>query len=174
VEANVARIKLRNLDSPAGPDDGGELTIPINPSELAIEIAVNWTRANVQGMSHQIAEYSHTENPTLPLELIVSREGVDPLLAASDKNILYPARFLMSLSVPGRDPSGEVMKRPPEVLLMWPRIMTVRVVLVNLKFTFRQFTDKMAAWEYVAETEWMRVRDTRVMSEDYITQGFDA
>ena len=174
MDENTASVTIRNMDSASDADEGGAWTVPMAPTELSYEVAVEWAKMNVQGMSHQQLQYSHTANPPIPLEFVIARDLVDPLLAQSDANILYASRFLLSLTVPGRGPTGEVMDRPPEALLIWPRLMTARVVVNKVKFRFESFSDKLGPWTYITAVEFERVRDVRVLSEDMVARGLMA
>lgn len=156
-------------------NSGLEWGFPMNPTELAESINVNWREQAVVGMSHPIMQYVGTGAHALPSVTFrvdayqMSRE-LGRNVTTSD--VLGFKRFLQSLTVPPRGAENVTGGSPPRVLFVWPDVVSLTVVVRTAEFRYLKFARETGApLVYDARVTFSEVRDERMTSEQLLNEG---
>jgi hypothetical protein len=132
-----------------------------NPTQLVERVGVTWNRQTVLGLSHQPLQYQSTSNRQLPgVEFYVDKFFAAQ--APGDPDIDDFRSFLRALTVP---PASTEMTAPPRVLVIWPRVLVLETVLVELEFQYRAFGSDGGTLLYTATCTFEEILDARVTSE---------
>jgi hypothetical protein len=141
-----------------------------NPTTLEESIRVRYSRINVPGLSHQRLQYDGTANMTIPLELFMSQlaqdlqqnaQGTTPHVAGSRK------KFLQALAYP-----IAIGQAPPQVLFIWPRMVSIVAVVTRITFQHKRFSSRTAATtELIARLDLEEDRDMAIRMEEIRRQG---
>ena len=153
-----AKATLSNVDT------GEEVVVLCNPAEVVEAVAVNYSRQGVPGLSHQPLQYTGTGNRTVSSLAF----WLDRRVAEDDGggfNVDDFRRFLLSLTVPSVQ-GGESKGRPPRVLLVLPKLLTIEAVLASVEFRFSLFAEDGRPLLYVATCSFEEFLDARRSSED--------
>lgn len=140
-----------------------------NPTELEETIGAVYNRQTVLGMSHQILQFSHTENLSISFDLafdaLTNAESFD----ADD--CLNARRFIHALCYPRAGAALVADGAPPRALFVWPHLYTLTCVITKARFRFTRFfgTGKPSAFKCSLSIE--EIRDFRVTSEELMADG---
>jgi len=167
---NDNKVILTNEDMDPSNNDR-QLILQFVPNELSMSVAVKWAETQVLGMSHTPLQYQYTENQKLPMKIVVMRGLMTRDAILADPHARKTENFLLSLTVPGRDRNGQLMSRPPVVKLTWPNMITANCVLASLNLVHQRFTKDQERWMYMANCEFIRVRDSRVWGDQLLVKG---
>ncbi len=167
----MAPISMVELTAPPARASLGDLrtgeTIAVfaNPEELDAMLAVNYVRQGVQGLSHEPLQYKNTGNQRINLALyccdLEEPERIDDF-----------ERFLLSLCYAPESPGEIPFAGPPDVLLLWPQLISMRMRVVSLNFKFVMFASDGGALRYSAELELEEIRTVRLTSQEVRRNGF--
>lgn len=144
------------------------LEAQFNPTELQETIGVNYARLVVPGLSHQVMQYVHTENVTYDFELFYDAtdlgiQGVEAIIDA--RNFLYAACHPKAL--PGRIVGGGA----PQILFVWPNMVSLMCVMTKLQFRYTRFNKVLEPTAYTANVTLEEVRASLVSMEDVARFG---
>lgn len=159
---------------PQGNKTPDEFTFPMNPTELAEQINVNWKPQAPIGMSHPRLQYSSTGSHSLPAVTFL----VDAHLIARETRrnptadeILDFKRFLQALTVPPMQAMDIAGGSPPRVLFIWPQVVNLICVVQQLGFRHLRFAADGTPLRYEARVSFSEIRDVRMTSEDLRIYG---
>ena len=132
-----------------------------NPTQLAEKVSVNWVRQQVLGMSYQPLQYQGTSNRTLPsVEFYLDKFYASA--APGSPDITDFRNFIRALTVP---PASVTTVAPPRTLVIWPRVMVIETVIVEVEFKYTTFAFDSSALVYTATCSFEEILDARVTSE---------
>lgn len=135
-----------------------------NPTQLAEKLQVNWNRLVVPGLSHQPLQFQSTSNRQLSnIEFYLDRTFAAAQPGHPD--IMQFRDFLSALTVPSGGAQHVTATAPPRVLVVWPRMLVMEGVVLDLEFEFRQFAGDGSAMVYAATCTFEEILDARVTSE---------
>lgn len=152
---------------------GEFVEMPFVPSELNEEIAVEYARQKVVGMSHEILQYVGTTNHKfsgLQFDFVGTPTGttatVDRQATALDTRL-----FLMSLCYPSVNAQSIRTGGPSRVLFAWPNLISMTCVLSNLKIVHKKFDVNGRPTLFGATLDLEEIRDVRLTSEAVRSSG---
>jgi hypothetical protein len=155
----------------------------MNPAELPVNITVNWGKVAGMGADFEWLHYHHTASPTFALELhqyrmamVEQRHHGRSSLTASDveevrEQYESDRRFLLSLCYPQGRQNDLVKRSPPPCLLLWPKLLAVKVVVESLAIKDTLFARDGSSLEFVANLGLIESRTYRLTSEDVARVG---
>jgi hypothetical protein len=164
----MPRVMIANLRT------GEHVEMPFTPPELTEDIAVEYARQQVVGMSHTILNYANTANHSFKgLEfgfVGTANEAGAPFSALArpvDRlaEALDTRRFLMSLCYPSATAQGVRDGGPPRVLFSWPAFVSMTCILANLSITHHKFDVFGRPTHFTARVDLEEIRDVRLTSE---------
>ena len=140
-----------------------------NPTEIEEQIAVNFARQQVPGLSHEVMQFVNTGNRAFNFELFFQL-GSTTISSAGAVNAQggfhhYVRSRLREFAYP-RAASGLVNAGPPRALLVFPGFITVQAYLLDLSFKFQRFNVQNQPVAFTASTQWEEVRDTMRLSDE--------
>lgn len=156
-----ARMSITNVNTVES------LEAQFNPTELEEQLATNWTRQTVPGLSHQPLQFNYVENYKLTLELFIDGHGS----AAQLDQLLRARRFLMSLCYPRRGAQDVASGAPPRALFVWPRVISLTTVVTSFSCKWTQFNVEGTPVQLTAKVALEEIRDVRLVSEDVLASG---
>jgi hypothetical protein len=147
---------------------GETLAAQFNPTELEESMGVNYSRLTVPGLSHQVMQYVHTENVTYSFDLFFDAtdygtEGPDRI--TTSRNFLYAACH------PKATPGRIVGAGAPELLFVWPNMISLVCLLTKLNFRYTRFNKLLMPTAYTATVTLEELRSSIVTMEDVSTFG---
>jgi hypothetical protein len=146
-----------------------------NPTQLDEDLAVNWNKLAVLGLSHMPLQYQQTDNHAMSFELAFRAWDKNPTSRLAD--IHYKRRFLLSLCYPSRNsPATVVGGAPPRVLFVWPSslaggFVSLTSVIKKLHLSHTFFNRKGDSVHFSCKVDLEEIRDFRLYSEDVLTMG---
>ncbi len=184
-----AKGYLRNLllyDSPAG-DFRDTMDFWFRPAPVRESLRVNWEKSTPLGMSHGYASYTSTDNVPIDLEIYQqalmilkettagaargTAEGNASDLATVSAMMEDDRRFLEAMAYPGASPSGAIEAAAPTGILCLPGLLTLRVRLVSLDFTFEDCDGEGRLREWRASCSFEEAPMGRITMQDHLTNG---
>jgi hypothetical protein len=189
--ARAAKGYLRNLllyDSPAG-EFRDTMDFWFRPAPVGEGIRVNWEKMQPVGMSHGYASYNGTDNVPINLEIYQNAAMILKETVAQGPHIRGTAegggtdmgaiammmeddrRFLEALGYPGAGPSGAIEVAAPCAILCLPGLLTLRVRLVSLDFTFEDCDGQGRLKEWRAAAAFEEAPMGRITMQDHLTNG---
>jgi hypothetical protein len=186
----AAKGYLRNLllyDSPSG-EFRDTMDFFFRPAPVRQGLRVNWEKATPLGMSQGYASYTSTDNAGIDLEiyqnaLMILKEitagndrgqaegGASDMASIADL-MEQDRRFLEALAYPGAGPSGVIEAAAPTALLCLPGLLTLRVRLTSLDFTFEDCDGEGRLREWRAACGFEEAPMGRITMQDHLTNGF--
>jgi len=153
------RMTITNVAS------GDFIEAQVNPPEFEESQEANFNRQTVPGLSHQVMQFTNTNNYKLELELEYLLEKV------SDMTSGYKARnFLFSCLHP-RKGSTVTSGGPPRVLFVWPQMVSLTCFLTKVTIKHDRFNKQAKSYHFKAKISLEEVRDVRLLSEDVMSGG---
>ena len=137
-----------------------------NPTELETTIEVGWNKLAVPGLSHEVMQYKNTGNVGFPLtiecsEFDYSAEVMDDF-----------ERFLESACYADYQPNGILEAAPPRLLIVWPKVLSMLIVVESLSIKRTQFAaEDGRTLRYTASIKVTEIRDARITAADVRAQG---
>lgn len=152
---------------------GVVMSAQYNPDSLEEDLAVVYQKIKIQGLSHQVLQYEHTENYTASFDLAF--DGLSTSLARGlSDNIIQARNWLQSLMVSSRQASSVATGGPTRVMFIWPGMIGLTCVITKLKFQSKRFAwtglDVAATW-FIVKVTIEEIRDTRLYAEDVAASG---
>lgn len=140
-----------------------------NPTELEENLGAVYATQTVPGLSHQVLQFTHTENLTLTFDLNYDALTNPSSFDADDA--LNGRRFLHSLCYPRAGAATVRDGAPSRAVFIWPELYTLTAVLTKLKIKFTRFlvTGKPSA--FVASCTLQEIRDVRITAEEIMADG---
>jgi hypothetical protein len=143
-----------------------EQPVLANPQDLETALEVNWNNLVVPGLSHEILQYRNTSNVSFPLalectEFDFSREVMDDF-----------ERFLEACCYPDYGAQGILQGAPPNILIVWPKVLSMTVVIKSFNVKRTQFAaDDGRCIRYTANLKVEEKRDGRLGASDVRARG---
>ena len=135
----------------------------LNPTQFAERVGVNYNRLPVLGLSHQPLQYQGTGNRQVPgIEFYFDKYFA--AAAPGDPDIDDFRNFFRAITVPVTPVVG-TPTAPPRVLVLWPRVLTIETVIVELEFSYKSFAGDASVLFYTATVTFEEILDVRVTSE---------
>lgn len=166
------RLFLIRLDEP----EEERLEAQFNPTEFEIALKAVYKDHAIPGMSHQLKQFSHTDNISLKFDLFFqvmdNPARLDPrqgLFTVDDR--ARAEAFLFSLCVPRGDISL-ARNRPPSVMVAWPGFLTFEAVMLDVSFKYTEFSARGQPTQVTASCSMSEIRDLRYTSTQAREQGW--
>lgn len=171
--ARMPKVVIANIRT------GEFVEMPFTPPEFSEEIAVEYARQKVVGMSHSILQYAGTENHKFSglsfafvgTPLSPSNPGPTAVGLSRQDAALDTRNFLMSLCYASVNAQGVRTGGPPRVLFAWPSLISMTCVIANLKITNTKFDTFGRPMVFNAQLDLEEIRDVRLTSEAVRTSG---
>jgi hypothetical protein len=168
------------VDAPTPPrmtigslDTGVTLNAMYNPDDWEDTLAAAYQKIKVQGLSHQVLQFEHTENWTATFKL-----AFDALSASTQRgissDIVASRNWLQSLVYPKRGAGSIAQGAPTRVILFWPGMVSLVAVVTKLKFENKRFSWtglNLAATWFICSITIEEIRDTRLFSDQVAATG---
>jgi len=184
-----AKGSLRNLllyDSPSG-EFRDTMDFWFRPAPVREALRVTWEKSTPLGMSQGYASYTSTDNVPIDLEIYQhalmilkettsgaargTAEGSGGDMATVTGMMEEDRRFLEALAYPGAGPSGAIEAAAPAAILCLPGLLTLRVRLVSLDFTFEDCDAEGRLREWRAAVSFEEAPMGRITMQDHLTNG---
>lgn len=156
------RMRLTNLAA------NTTLSAQFNPTQFEESLGANYAKLSVPGLSHQVLQYSYTENVTYSLELFNNAIGGGP---DGWQRIMDARTFLYAAVHPQADVSGIRKAGAPRILFTWPEMISLTCVITKLAFSYTQFDYMGRPMAYTAKVDLEEVRDSFVSMTDIYAAG---
>jgi hypothetical protein len=144
---------------------GESMECLFNPTQLTEKVQVNWSRLAVPGLSHQVLQFQSTSNRQLAgVEFYVDRFFA--IEQPGEPDVLDFRAFIRSLTVPPARTEGVVDTAPPRTLFIWPEVVTIETVVMDVEFQYRQLGVDGRVLVYAATVTFEEILDVRVTSEE--------
>lgn len=153
--ANPPKMTVSNLNT------GLTMRAQYNPTQFEEQVAANYTRQNVPGLSHMPLQFQNSANEQFSFELFFRAEKESEMV-----EIHRWRRFLKSLVIPRGGADTIQGGAPPRVLLVWPRMLSLTCVLTTAKFTHEHFNQMMQSRVFRVAVQFEEIRDVRMASDD--------
>jgi hypothetical protein len=148
------RMSITNLRT------GDEVVAQFNPAELVETVAPRWARLAPQGLSHEVHHFQNTSPYQVPIELFFRAYSREELVL-----IHRARRHLLSWAMPRRIGSDVVGGGPPQLLLVWPGMLSLRCFLTELKLTHSRFNSQSRSVQFTASATFEEEPGTLLTSE---------
>ena len=158
--------------------NGETLFVQFNPNQLKRQVKANYARKQVLGQSHEPMQYTGTSNSTFTLDLFydaldADKPSVNPfgVSVSSAFELGQEARkFLEALLYP-ETLDGQILSEPPDVLVVWPKTMSLVCKAVALEFTDERFNSEGAVIQFTARVSFEESRNFRLNYSDVRSLG---
>lgn len=148
---------------------GDVLDVQYNPTELDEELAINWNKLAVLGLSHMPQQYQQTDNHGFEFELAfrawdASGNRLD--------DIQQMRRQILSWGYSMRNNVATVVGgAPPRLLFVWPTLVSMTCVMKKVHFKHTFFNRGATPVHSSARITLEEIRDFRLYSEDVLALG---
>lgn len=158
---------------------GGEtLFVQFNPKQLKRQVKVNYARKRVLGQSHESLQYTGTGNSGFVLDLFydaldTAAPSANPfgVTVSSAFELAQEARkFLEALCYP-ESLEGEILHEPPDVLVVWPKTMSLVCKVISFEVTDERFNDEGAPIQFTVKMGFVESRNFRLNYSDVRSLG---
>lgn len=152
---------------------GTTMSAQYNPETLEEDLAVVYQKIKVQGLSHTVLQYEHTESWACSFDLAFDSYSVSLARGLSD-DIQQARNFLQSMCYPQRGSGNIASAAPSRLQFVWPGMISLTAVVNSLKFKHKRF-----AWTgvdlkstlFVVSMKIEEIRDTRLYADDVLNRG---
>ena len=157
--ARAPRLTLVNLATQ------DTLEAQFNPTEFEEALGVIYARHTVPGLSHTVKHFVNTDDVKFKLTLFQRAETIKEL------ELIKAARVFLYAACHPRKVDALIKGGAPKLLFVWPKTISLAVVITGLKFRYTQFNREgdPVSWEAACDLE--ELRESVVTMEDIITQG---
>ena len=132
LDTSPPKVTLFDMSRPGEADSSLELQF--NPTEYRRKIQANYSRLEPIGMPHTVLQYKNTPNQVVTMNMFFMVRGKDTA------NICAKAlAWMESLMYARRRATTIQGGSPPDVLLVWPGDLTMRVKVMNVSETASRF-----------------------------------
>lgn len=147
-QVDPPRVTITNIRN------GAEVVAQFNPEELEEQVAPNWARLQVQGLSHEVRHFRNTGPYTQRFTLYFRAATPEDLVLMQRAR-----RQLMSWAYPQRiRASNYVGGGPPELLLIWPGMLAIYVHLVECRIKHQRFNVEGHSVQFEAQVGFEEAR----------------
>lgn len=197
----IQRVRgyLRNmaLFDETGDLDKATWTFMFRPASVNERVAPSYNSMGIMGMSQQYRGYQYTENVSWDFEVYANalmmlkerRTADDKARSSINQNAKSQAqgattsiqaqcaimeesrRFLEAAAYPSTYSNGVIGSEPTALILSIPGILTQRVRLMSLLFTFTQCDSDGNPTEWRAQTTWEEAPLGRISMQDQLANG---
>ena len=143
------------------------LPAQFNPSGFEESLGANYSRQQVLGLSHQVKQFSNTEDTKFTFSLF--HRATDGGRAELDR-ILFARTFLRASCHP-RQANTLKTGGAPRLLFIWPTFLVFECVLTSVRFKYTQFNFRGEPTAYTADVTLEEVRDMLVTMQDVLDGG---
>lgn len=155
------RLQLGNAST------GEVLEVQFNPTDVDENIAVEYARQVVLGLSHQVLQYQSTGNFRLGFTL-----SFDSLVQSSQRyDIMAARRFLMTHAYARRGAQDVRAGAPPRMLIMWPNLYALNAKLISYGGKLSRFQSDGTPTAFTIRIECEEIRDVYLFSDDVALVG---
>lgn len=157
--ASPTRVHIVNTGT------GESVEALFNPTGWSLGADVNYARISPPGLDHAVLQYLGTNNRTISSIVF----ALDKVLAAEDvgdPDIQDFRRFIEALTVPPAGTGGPADTRPPRAMFVWPKVLTMEVVVTRYEFAFTDFGEDGDALAYTATLSFEEYLGQRRTSEE--------
>ena len=159
------KMSIVNTDDPRR----SHAIVQFNPTQFTEALAVNYTRQEVEGLSHQPLQYKNTSNDTIALELYFDADDDAQL-----RRNLFTRKFLQSVCYPRRVAQLVTGGGPPRLLFTWPGFIALTTVIMGLSFVYERFAPSGHPLDFRATVTLEEIRDFRLLTDDILVNtNFD-
>ncbi len=152
---------------------GKTMSAQYNPETLEEDLAAVYQKVKVQGLSHQVQQYEHTECWAASFDLAFDALSVGESRGLS-ADIRDSRNFLQSLLYPTRGAGSAAANAPTRVMFVWPGMVSLTCVVLTEKFKHKRFSwagvDLSSTW-YVCSMKVDEIRDTRLFADEVAARG---
>lgn len=153
------RVQIGNLRS------GDVFNAQFNPEQLERQVDVIYTRLGVLGNSFEVLQYQFRPNEKLKFTLYFDSRSTQQGDQATAE------RYLDALTLPTREAKDIAGGGPPDALFLWPRLITMRTRVTQLKYTYKRFAPTGERIYFMLDVQLEEARDTRLYAEDVLRHG---
>lgn len=162
LSAQAPRVIIQRLDDPSL-----TLEAQYNPSELEETIGATYAKLTVPGLSHQVKQFTNTNDVSMKFSLAFSVKDGGPK-AADD---LIAARLFLKTSVRPRRAVGAVAHAgAPRLYLFWPNFFTMTCVLTAATLKYVSFNSQSRPTRMNADVTVEEIRDTIILADDFFDE----
>ena len=140
-----------------------------NPNSIEQNLRANWVRQNIVISAYQHLQYGNTDSVDFDVEFYVSA-----FIASNAGQPDYPERFrrfLTSLLYPWKTVATSNTFAPPSgVFFIWPKLLTFRGVLTEVRFKYERMAHNGAPLIYRATCKFTEVFGAR-QDDEIMTRG---
>jgi len=152
IRSGISHVKIVNQFS------GEEQEVIINPTSLPKRIQARYSEKHPIMSAPGKLVYEATTNAEIPLRLEADAD-LFPKRSILDfwifmESLLYPVRL------------GDLIGDPPDVLLIWPNLLSILVKVTQVNTTFTEFATNLKAKAYQMDVVVKEVGQTLVFSDD--------
>lgn len=150
------RIALTNQDADPS-DDNVELVAQFNPTNLTEEIAANWARITVPGLSHEQLQFVNCSNYKLKMDLHFRATSFEEAL------YIHRARLLLLAWNYPRTAAADVKGgRAPRLLVTWPGMLSFIAILTNVSINHTRFNRMGQSVAFTATIQLEEISDVHL------------
>lgn len=155
-----ARVQIGNMRT------GDIVTAQFNPAELERKVGVAYTQLEVLGLSYQPLQYKFRPNETLKFTLHFDARSID---SGDQKDV---ERYLDALTLPTIERKDIAGGGPPDVLFLWPGLLTMRCRVTEITYKYKQFAPTIGERiHFSTDISVVEARDTPLYAEDVLRVG---
>lgn len=147
-------------------NNGQSLFVQFNPTEFTENLAVNYSRHVVPGLSHQVMQYVSTENDKFEFDLFFAADT-----RAQVVQNLAARRQIQSYHYPRATDNQLIGAGPPRLLFVWPQFISLTCVIVNSSFVYQKFSPSGLPIQFTASIALEEIRNVRLLSDDILQNG---
>lgn len=155
--AEPPRIYIRNLRN------NERVSAQFNPNEMDESVAPQFSRMQVQGLSHEVHHFTHTGPYEISMKLRFRAYSPEELEA-----LQRARRQMMSWAYPRAVQSQRVGGGPPKLLVVWPGMLSLVCYMTGLKINHASFNSEAQSVLMEASVTFEECPD-RLMTMDHIT-----
>lgn len=130
------------------------------PQKISEELAAEFERLKVLGLSHQPLQYSGTNNHKISVSL--EFHGAPSL----GQTAMDQRRFLLANQYPARSARNVKSGGPSGIVFDWPNLFSLVCVQLSVKIDHELFLPNGQPQKFTAQLSFEELRDVRLYAED--------
>jgi hypothetical protein len=131
----------------------------LNPATLKERYQINFDDLAPLGLDHEIGQYRNTASANIPIELAFDQVIVSKRWSQDNPQIEDWRGFLLQFTAAMEESSEFIGGAPPQMLLVWPNVLTIRAQVRSLEFSYQRFrADDLSCMTWTATMELKEVR----------------
>lgn len=158
VPTRAPRLHFVNMNT------GKSFKIQFNPTEFEEATGANYARLTVPGLSHQVMQFTHTENRKFTMQMFF--EDANFQAASHGGNPIPKVRRLIRELLHPRRAGAVETGGAPRVMMVWPGFITIQAVLTKAVFSYNRFNRMGEPCTMIVDVELEEIRDTTRLSEE--------